>query len=78
MTRATKNPKPKSRKTATTRRRTPSKMTAQVKDSAMKVLAGAASGAVEALIPQLEQAAGRSARSAGTGKTTGRRGKSRQ
>jgi hypothetical protein len=53
-----------------------SKVTTQMKQSAMKVLAGAASGAVEALIPQLEDAAGRSAKSAGT--SSGRRQTSRE
>ena len=60
----------KPKKTAGTRTTKSSKVTSQVKDSAMKVLAGAASGAVAALIPQLEEAAGRGARSAGTAKVS--------
>ena len=55
-----------------------SRVSSQMKDSAMKVLAGAASGAVQALIPQLEEAAGRSARSAGTEKVSGQQRKSRK
>ncbi len=43
-----------------------STLTKQVKSTAMKVFAGAASGAVQALIPPLEEAAGRSAKAAGT------------
>jgi hypothetical protein len=42
-----------------------SSVTKQVKNTTMKVLAGAASGAVQALIPTLEDAAGRSAKTAG-------------
>ncbi len=45
-----------------------SSVTTQVKDTAMKMLAGAASGAVQALIPPLEEAASRGAKSAGTDK----------
>ncbi len=75
-----KSPAKKSaaRKTAAKRptaRRTRSKVvssrvTTQVKTTAMKVLAGAASGAVQALIPPLEEAAGRSARTAGMDKAS--------
>jgi hypothetical protein len=43
-----------------------SRVATQVKTTAMKVLAGAASGAVQALIPPLEEAAGQSAKTAGT------------
>jgi hypothetical protein len=53
-------------------------VTKQVKTTAMKVLQGAASGAMQALIPPLEEAAGASAKSAGTQKTTqARNGKAR-
>jgi hypothetical protein len=55
-----------------------SRVTTQVKHSAMKVLAGAASGAVQALIPQLEDAAGRSAKSAATSKASARQQRSRE
>ena len=69
----------KSKKTGTKRPTSKSsRVTSQVKDSAMKVLAGAASGAVQALIPQLEEAAGRSARSAGTAKVSGPQRKARK
>ena len=69
----------KSKKTGTKRSTsTSSRVTSQVKDSAMKVLAGAASGAVQALIPQLEEAAGRSARTAGTEKASGPKRQSRK
>jgi hypothetical protein len=40
----------------------------------MKVLAGAAAGAVRAIIPPLEQAAGRSAEVAGIDKSGGEKG----
>jgi hypothetical protein len=45
-----------------------SSVTKQVRTTAMKVLQGAASGAVQALIPPLEEAAEASAKSAGTKK----------
>jgi hypothetical protein len=67
------------RPTAKSRKKSPtSNVTKQVKTTAMKVLQGAASGAMQALIPPLEEAAGASAKSAGTQKTTqARNGKAR-
>ena len=65
-----KKPAARTRKTAAKRpsRKRASSVTRQAKTTAMKVLAGAASGAVQALIPPLEEAAGRTAKSAGTDK----------
>jgi hypothetical protein len=58
----------------TASRRAGRSATSQVRKTAMKVLAGAAAGAVRAIIPPLEQAAGRSAEVAGIDQSGGEKG----
>jgi hypothetical protein len=48
--------------------------TAQIRKTAVKVLAGAAAGAVRAMIPQLEEVAGSSEQVAGTARPRGEAG----